>query len=419
MFKFGGQDFTILNHVGDYVPTKANEVILGTSDKKAIATGIAHDLPILLIGEAGTGKTSIARFIAHKRKQGYTRISMTGYSTPDELIGSKSVKDGATYYENGILTKAMIDGHIVVLDEINATPPDCLFILHSLLDDDKRLALPNGDIIKPHKDFRFIATMNPDYEGTKGLNRALLDRFSIILSIDTLKPIAESKLLVKRTGIDKELADKMIVVAWSIRKAYVEQRTLSFCSTRTLLQWGELIKKGLPTEQAYKTAIINKAQNADDKKAFREFYSAVFKTAIIDDLYSDEPVLTTKRQITLLKNEANDWRKYSDDIEAELNKAKDKIRKLEKQVGSPTTKSKTTKKQVFEVGTRVIARKALDNNDDTVGKEGTIIYKDKPRLVVEFDEEIERGHEGCHSKGKDGHCWNYTTSEASEYLEVI
>ena len=60
-----------------------------------------------------TGKTSAVKELAYLRKQPYVRVNMTGYTTPDELIGSKSVKNGATYYEDGIITNAMKIGAIL------------------------------------------------------------------------------------------------------------------------------------------------------------------------------------------------------------------------------------------------------------------------------------------------------------------
>src|ERR1035437_5134273 len=168
--KYGTYKLDILNQSIN-VPTFAEDIELEPKDQKALALAVKNNLSCLGIGETGVGKTSAIKRIAYLRKQGYTRINMHGYTTPDELIGSKSVANGGTYYEHGVLTKAMIEGHIVVLDEINATPPDIMFVLHGLLDDDRRITLPNGDIITPHPDFRFFATMNPDYEGTRGLNK--------------------------------------------------------------------------------------------------------------------------------------------------------------------------------------------------------------------------------------------------------
>lgn len=274
-FTFGGRDIKVLNQKDDLIPQNADTITYSESDEKALALAITEDMPALLIGETGTGKTSVIRYLAHKRQQGYTRINMHGYNTPDELIGSKSVKNGATYYEDGILTNAMRKGHIVVLDELNATPPDCTFIIHGLLDDDKRVSLPNGEVITPHKDFRFFATMNPDYEGTRSLNRAFMDRFHIVLHIDILDPEVEKKLIIERTGVTEDLAKGMVNVAWMARKAYREHKTMLMISTRTLLQWALLIKQGLDNDMAFRTAVVNKSQS-EETDAFLDFFVSVF-----------------------------------------------------------------------------------------------------------------------------------------------
>lgn len=276
-FDFGNYKLNILNQKDELIPLSAETIHLQEQHAEAMALSVLHDLPTLLIGETGTGKTSVVRYLAFMRKQGYTRINMHGYNTPDELIGSKSVKDGATYYENGILTNAMLKGHIVVLDEINATPPDCTFIIHGLLDDDKRVALPNGDVIRPHQDFRFYATMNPDYEGTRTLNRAFMDRFAIVLNVDILPPTEEVKLLEERTKVKNDIADKMVKVAWLGRKAYRENKTMTMISTRTLLQWAGLMQQGVKEDHAYEIAVTNKAHK-EEKEAFQDFFKIVFDT---------------------------------------------------------------------------------------------------------------------------------------------
>ena len=273
---FGGVELSVLNQDPAYIPALTPDIIMSEKQAHVIGLCMASNMPLLLQGEAGTGKTSVARLIAHKRKQGYTRINMHGYATPDELIGSKSVKDGSTYHEDGVLTKAMKEGHLVVLDEINATPPDCLFILHGLLDDDRRITLPNGEVIRPHKDFRFIATMNPDYEGTKSLNRAFIDRFPAILSFNTLDALKESELIRDRCGIDLGVASLMVVTAKLSRKNYQEQKSLTYISTRTLLQWGMLVKESINIKDAYEICIANKAR-LEEKTAFLDFYNITFK----------------------------------------------------------------------------------------------------------------------------------------------
>lgn len=308
---YGTIKLPILNQSGPAVPTSCLNIKLPAADKKALAIAYKNNIPALLIGETGTGKTSAIKELAYLLKQRYTRISLTGYTTPDELIGSKSVKDGATYYEDGILTKAMKEGHIVVLDELNAITPDTSFIIHSLIDDERKIALPNGDIITPAPEFRVFATINPDYEGTKSLNRAFLDRFGVLITVNTAKPEIERKILQDRAGIDEDTAARLVALAWLNRKAYAERKTLTYISTRSLLQVAELIKEGLEAKIAYTTAIVNKAV-IDDRRAFLDFFNIIYKTDGAGDYVNDLPQVLTPEEVANMNAEIQAERELKD-----------------------------------------------------------------------------------------------------------
>jgi transcriptional regulator of acetoin/glycerol metabolism len=75
---FGGVKLSVLNQDPAYVPASTPDIIMSEKQAAIIGLCIATNMPLLLQGEAGTGKTSVARSIAHKRKQGYTRINMHG-----------------------------------------------------------------------------------------------------------------------------------------------------------------------------------------------------------------------------------------------------------------------------------------------------------------------------------------------------
>lgn len=319
--KYGTLTLNLINSGDSLVPTAADPVTLASDDKKSLAIAIRENLPCLLIGETGTGKSSAVREIAYLLRQPYVRVNMTGFTTPDELIGSKSVKDGATYYENGIITDAMERGAILVLDEINATSPDCLFILHGLLDEDRRITLPNGAIVTPHPDFRVFATCNPDYEGTKAMNKAFLDRFPITIFVDTLAPKPEQDLLVQKIGLASDLAMKMVSVATMARKDYTEQKISTYISTRSLLSIGKLIQSGLAPRLAYSRAVIEKISSKEEKKILLDFFLSVFKLAEGSDT-KNQPIVITQGELDDLKKQVEH---YGDEYRA----IGDKVRKIE------------------------------------------------------------------------------------------
>lgn len=307
------------------IPTKGAEIWYSEEQTKAIATALKSNIACLLIGETGTGKTSILRDLAHKRKQPYLRVNMNGYTSPDELIGSKSAQKGSTFFEDGVIIQAMREGMLLVMDEINATPPDCLFLLHSLLDDERKITLPTGEVVTPHPEFRFFATMNPDYAGTKGLNAALTDRFGIILQIDPMDAEKEKDYLVKQ-GIKEDHADIMVQIALRARESYALYKNPSsnkkatplpiFISTRTLLQWGDLVKEGISFADSFRYSVVNKVTEDEDvRSALRDLYFATVKQEPdSDNVTSAYTVISTQKYQAMEKTvkQAEEKLKHAD-----------------------------------------------------------------------------------------------------------
>ncbi len=89
-------------------------------------------LPVLLIGETGTGKTHAVKTLASKNGKKYTRIGLTGETSVDEFVGRIGLKSGETHWQDGVLLQAMKKGHYLLIDEVNAALPEILFVLHQL-----------------------------------------------------------------------------------------------------------------------------------------------------------------------------------------------------------------------------------------------------------------------------------------------
>lgn len=244
------------------------------------AIAMEQGMPVLFIGETGTGKTSLVRHLAAITKNGFMRVNHNGGTTVEDIVGRYLIDANGTKWVDGALIKAMKEGLWYLADEINAASAEINFVYHALLDDDAKVTLVEKDheIVRPHPNFRFFGAMNPptDYAGTKELNRALLSRFAVI-KVDYPSPDIETGILVSRTGISKEDAEMLVEMAGKIRVAYQQEKFRYVLSTRDLLQWAQLKNVYGKFIMAAEMSVLNKV-DADDFEAVKDAISMKFKT---------------------------------------------------------------------------------------------------------------------------------------------
>lgn len=209
-----------------------------------LALAAKDNLPTLIIGPTGSGKTTAVRKLAEKASRPYRRANLNGGTTADDLVGRTLLNEKGTYWVDGILIDAMRKGHWMVIDELNAAGPDVLFALHSLLDDDQMIVLleNNNEVVRPHEDFRLFATMNPsgDYAGTREMSKALISRFPLVLTANYPKEAEEVVILTERTGIKEDIATALVKIATDSRDAH-KKATMDFpFSTRDLLNTAKI-----------------------------------------------------------------------------------------------------------------------------------------------------------------------------------
>ncbi len=241
------------------------------STLERISWAVGRNLPVLLIGETGVGKTLSIRHLAHMTRNGFRRVNLNGMTTVAEFVGKLMINEKGTYWVNGILIDAMEAGDWLLIDEINACLPEIAFCLHSLLDDDRMIVLSeyDGRIVRPHPDFRLFASMNPHenrrYGGTKPLNEALLDRFPVTLQMEYLPFDVEVEVTMHQSGNeDQQLIERMVRVAHDVREAMQNEKVFSTFSTRRLIDWARMAADFDPMEAAAST-IFSKVNPFDAK----------------------------------------------------------------------------------------------------------------------------------------------------------
>jgi MoxR-like ATPase len=268
--RVGGVDLPI--HRGspsEYVPGEQIYIPPAQGYLEKLAYAIANNLPALLIGETGVGKTQAVRYLAWKTRNGLRRVNLNGATTVDEFLGKMLINEQGTYWVNGVLVNAMLAGDWILLDEINACLPEIAFCLHSLLDDDRMVVLMeyDGRIVRPHPDFRLFASMNPSeegrYGGTKMLNEALLDRFPVVVRMDYLTEDEEVQAVIEQSGNrDAEMVRRMVRAANDVRAAIRHEKVFGSFSTRRVIDWARMTLR-FPVKESAHYAVISKLTSYD------------------------------------------------------------------------------------------------------------------------------------------------------------
>lgn len=175
----------------DKVPTKDQNYVFDESVLNQILLFLNNSFNdcLFLAGESGCGKTSIILQIASRLGYAVEQITCSTKTEIQDLIGHTVIKKGSLSFEYGVLTKAMLNGEILLINEIDMLSAGELAGLNDVLEG-KPLTIVqnNGEVVKPHPNFRVIATGNTKgngdrtgmYLGARVLNKAFLDRFRFI-----------------------------------------------------------------------------------------------------------------------------------------------------------------------------------------------------------------------------------------------
>lgn len=115
--------------------------------------------PVLLTGEAGCGKSFYLEKLAQQRLCGGENAEITNLFF-DEMTDAKSLlgfyqcgeSAGDFQWKAGVLTRAVLDGHWLVLEDVDGCPEEVLAALRSLVRE--RTLLVNGKIVVAHEGFR-------------------------------------------------------------------------------------------------------------------------------------------------------------------------------------------------------------------------------------------------------------------------
>jgi MoxR-like ATPase len=160
---------------------EADKVLVGLEEPfNLLVVALFTGGHVLLEGVPGTGKTLMAKTLAHLVQAQFTRIQFTPDLMPSDILGT-SVFDMTTGRFN--LKKGPVFTHFLLADEINRAPAKTQSALLEAMEE--RQVNMDGVRYPLEAPFIVLATQNPiEYEGTYPLPEAQLDRFMFKVLVD-------------------------------------------------------------------------------------------------------------------------------------------------------------------------------------------------------------------------------------------
>ncbi|MBC7143675.1 MAG: CbbQ/NirQ/NorQ/GpvN family protein [Rhodobacteraceae bacterium] len=241
------------------------------------AAAFQHNLPLLLKGPTGCGKT---RFVAHMAarlgRPLYTVACHDDLSAAD-LIGRYLLKGGETVWVDGPLTRAVREGAICYLDEVVEARKDVTVVLHPLTDDRRMLPIDRtGEELEASPGFMLVASYNPGYQNIlKTLKPSTRQRF-VSLDFQFPKPEHEIPVVARESGLAEDRVKPLVRLANKFR-ALKGQDLEEGTSTRLVVYAATLIAEGMAPDRAIRVAMIEPLTDDDDtRRGLLDLVTAVF-----------------------------------------------------------------------------------------------------------------------------------------------
>lgn len=234
---------------------------------------------ILLEGDAGSGKTQLAKALSADFGLPYTKITCFADMDKSDILGSiLPVSDeGGTgqairyqYYPSEII-RAFENGWLLEIQEPTVIRDAAvLMALNSALEEQGTINLPTR-IVHRHPDFMAVITTNRGYNGCRPLNEALRDRVQHAEKMDLPPAAVMAERAARKTGgQDTELLHEFARVIVLLDKTAKANTIKGVAGMRSYFFWVDAVLHGAPVIEALYHKVLYKITTDEEEIAILE-----------------------------------------------------------------------------------------------------------------------------------------------------
>ena len=258
---------------------------------------------IMMTGMAGCGKTMAAKALVNALDRPDFYFNMGATQDPrSTLIGNVHYnnEEGTYMAESLFVTAIQTPNAVILLDELTRAHPDAWNILMPVLDQGQRYLRidekADQATIRVAEGVTFIATANigNEYTATRMLDKALLDRFTVI-EMDILNDEQEGGLLKYMfPNVEAKALEDVASIAHLTRVESNNEsaRIDSGISTRTSVELAGLLFDGFELKDAAEITIYPQYDSSGGVDSERTFVKQIVQKFVSDgsndELFTDE-----------------------------------------------------------------------------------------------------------------------------------
>ena len=303
----------VLNFIHSSYSLKPKGLMMTELKWKYLIRSAVRGKNIMMTGPAGCGKTMAAKAVVNSLDRADFYFNLGATQDPrSTLIGNTHFDPSkGTFFSRSLFVEAIqTPNAVILLDELSRAHPDAWNILMTVLDYGQRyLRLDESDgsdTVKVADGVTFVATANigNEYTSTRVMDKALMDRFTIV-EMDVLTEDDENSLLnYMFPHVDSVILGNVAKIASLTRTESSSDtaRITSGISTRTTVELCGLLYDGFSLEEAAEVSIYPQYDSTGGVDSERTFVKQIVQKfcddGSSDDLFNEEEMAEAEESVS-------------------------------------------------------------------------------------------------------------------------